>query len=125
MMNHTILWLDDIRDPNTNDWLDRFSPVKPIYNYYIVWVKSYKEFKAWIDSNGLPAAICFDHDLGDFGDNEKTGYDCAKYLVQFCMDNNLDIPKFDVQSSNGPGADNIRAYLLNYHKFYEKSHSEA
>ena len=41
------------------------------------------------------------------------------------MDNNLDIPKFGIQSSNGPGVDNIRAYLLNYHKFYEKSHSEA
>ena len=41
------------------------------------------------------------------------------------MDNDLDIPKFGIQSSNGPGADNIRAYLLNYHKFYKKSHSEA
>ena len=124
MMNHTLLWLDDIRDPNTNNWLDRFSPVKPIYDYYVVWVKSYKEFKDWIDSNGLPAAVCFDHDLGDVGDNEKTGYDCAKYLVQFCIDNDLDIPKFGIQSSNGPGADNIRAYLSNYHKFYEKLHSE-
>ena len=44
-MNQTILWLDDIRDPSTNNWLDRFSPVKPIDDYYIVWVKSYKEFK--------------------------------------------------------------------------------
>ena len=117
MLNRTILWLDDIRDPNINNWLDRFSPVKQIYDYYVIWVKSYKEFKAWIDSNGLPAAICFDHDLGDIGDNEKTGYDCAKYLVQFCMDNGLDIHKFGIQSSNGPGADNIKAYLLNYIDF--------
>ena len=68
---NTILWLDDLRDPNTNNWLDRFSPVKPVSDYFVVWVKSYEEFKAWIDSNGLPAAICFDHDLGDVGDNEK------------------------------------------------------
>ena len=47
------------------------------------------------------------------------------FKVQFCIDNDLDIPKFGIQSSNGPGADNIRAYLLNYHKFYKKSHSEA
>ena len=41
-MNHTILWLDDIRDPNTNNWLERFSPVQPIYDYHIVCVKSYE-----------------------------------------------------------------------------------
>ena len=82
-MNHTILWLDDIRDPNTNNWLDIFSPVKPIYDYYIVWVKSYKEFKDWIDSNGLPTAICFDHDLGDVGDfNVKGRFDALFYNEQ-------------------------------------------
>ena len=124
MMNHTLLWLDDIRDPNTNNWLDRFSPVKPIHDYYIVWLKSYKEFKDWIDSHGLPAAIYFDHDLGYAGVNEKTGYDCAKHLVQYCMNHDLDIPKFGIQSSNGPGADNIRVYLMNYHKFYQKSHRD-
>ena len=62
-----LLWLDDIRDPFTpieNDggsWLI-FSPIEQPYTLY--WVKSYREFVDWIKFNGLPDAICFDHDLG-------------------------------------------------------------
>ena len=110
-----LLWLDDIRNPFESNWVQRFSPIS---NPEVIWVNSYTEFTNYIIQNGLPDAICFDHDLGDISENEKTGYDCAKYIVDYCLDNDLDIPKFNIQSDNGPGGDNIRMLLNNYHKFY-------
>ncbi len=90
-----LLWLDDIRDPNESNWL-RFSPLDAPFE--TVWVKSYFEFVTWIKENGLPDAVCFDHDLADNFElredsdinnwfnleegKEYTGYDCAKWLVE-------------------------------------------
>ena len=108
---NTLLWLDDIRDPMEGDWLI-FSPIEEPYDVY--WVKSHKEFIEWIEFNGLPKAICFDHDLGD--DMEYTGYDCAKWLVEYCMDNDLQLPKWNVQSANPVGKDNINGLLNNFKK---------
>lgn len=99
-----ILWLDDFRNPK--DYLNG--------DYDIVWVKDYEEFCHHIDNNGLPDIICFDHDLG----YEKSGYDCAKYPVHYCQQNNLDIPQYDIQSSNVVGKDNIRSLLENWHRVF-------
>lgn len=73
---------------------------------------------------GLPKFISFDHDLGmehyRDGDRgmydyesytEKTGYDCAKWLVGYCMDHKLPLPEIAVHSMNNVGASNILAYL--------------
>ena len=120
----TLLWLDDVRDPMSNDWLV-FSPITGAYD--VVWVKSYKEFTDWITENGLPTAICFDHDLADFyydpskaQENviwhEKTGMDCALWLVNYCMDNDKLLPKWNIQSGNTVGRKNIHSYLTNYQK---------
>jgi hypothetical protein len=49
--------------------------------------------------------------------SEKTGYDCAKWLVNFCMDNNLKLPEYYVHSMNPVGRRNILGYLDNYVKF--------
>jgi len=127
----TLLWLDDIRNPFIGDWLLQYSP-----DYYymetseqqVVWVKTYKEFCKWITENGLPEVICFDHDLADrYYDNqtqtehtiwhEKTGYDCAKWLVDFCMDNNVELPKWRIQSANEVGKENIDKLFKNYLKY--------
>lgn len=119
----TLLWLDDVRDPLQNDWLV-FSPITPTE---VVWVKSYKEFINWINERGLPEAICFDHDLADISYNpekgqsmfvyhEKTGYDCTKWLVDYCLDNNLDLPLYNIQSANPVGKANIDGCLKNYIK---------
>jgi len=50
----TLLWLDDIRDPYSSEFEDFlvFSPVSPPYEVH--WVKSYAEFKNWIQYWGLP-----------------------------------------------------------------------
>ena len=124
MKKLTLLWLDDIRDPLKDNWLV-FSPIGT--DCEVMWVKSYNEFVGYIESYGLPDAICFDHDLSDYqvccvilGDpipeHEKTGMDCAKWLVEYCMDNNLKLPKWNIQSANPVGKENINAFLLQFYK---------
>lgn len=129
-----LLWLDDYRNPFDieTDWLI-FSPIGRDVN--VNWVKSYYEFCEWIKINGLPDAICFDHDLGKLietellkngyskkearkmNGQEKNGYDCAKFLVEYCLDNNLKIPSYSMQSGNPVGRENISCLLENYNAF--------
>jgi len=108
-----LLWLDDVRNPLENDWLV-FSPISRPFE--CIWVKSYKEFVKWIEVNGLPDGICFDHDLGE----EESGYDCAKWLVEYCLDNNLSLPKWSMQSANPVGRDNINGLFLSFIKHIKK-----
>ena len=132
----TLLWLDDVRDPSSNfgEWLI-FSPIGR--DVKVVWVKTYFEFVKWIKENGLPDAICFDHDLGKNTEKEllaagyskkearklkkeeKTGYDCAKWLVEYCLDRGRKVPAWGLQTSNPAGRDNIDALLKNYNKTFD------
>jgi len=128
-----ILWLDDVRNPFENDreWLI----FAPILGDEVIWVKNYDEFVGWITENGLPDGIAFDHDLADehyapkehWDDKynqwvetqnftEKTGMDCAKWLVDYCIDNNKPLPLFSSQSANPCGRDNILGLLTNFLK---------
>ena len=106
-----LLWLDDLRDPSKMDWLIRYA-----HEYYykkenkVYWVKSYEEFIEWINKNGLPTKIAFDHDLG-LG---YSGYDAAKWIIDYCMDRNEPIPEWVVQSSNPVGRRNIDQLLYRY-----------
>ena len=68
-MKH-LLWLDDIRDPFKDNWIRDFSPIG--VNCETIWVKNYKQFIFWIQENGLPSAICFDHDLENFHITKST-----------------------------------------------------
>ena len=100
-------------------------------------VRNYGEFVEYIEKNGLPDLISFDHDLADFhyefkpedyenmsedemnmkfGSMEKTGLDCAKWLVDFCSSNELNIPDYFVHSANPLGKENIINYLENAKK---------
>lgn len=90
------LYLDDIR---------------PIPDGHIG-VRSYAEFVTYITDSGLSDFISFDHDLG----LEESGYDCAKWLVDYCLDNNFRLPKFDVHSQNPVGKENILSLLQNFKK---------
>lgn len=112
MSNKKLLWLDDIRDPRENDWL-RYSPIGK-ENVEMHWVLTEQEFKNWILQNGLPDAICFDHDLGtDNGD----GYNCAKWLVDYCIQTKQKLPKYASQSANPVGKENILQLLQNFERF--------
>lgn len=115
-----LVWIDDIRDPQDKkwqDWIKSNCPLKDPDDIY--WVKSYKEFCDWVDKYGRPTCISFDHDLGMKGDNEKTGYDCAKYMVDWCMDNRVKFPLYSSQSDNGPGRKNIQSYIENFKKHFK------
>ena len=116
----TILWLDDVRDPNVfkEFYISQFVSV---YDE-IVWVKNYDEFVNYITNNEFPNYIFFDHDLGE----ELNGYDCCKYVIDFMMEYNIDPnkPSFIVQSANPVGKDNIYGLINNYIKFYNKDSEE-
>jgi hypothetical protein len=125
------LFLDDIRLPNPF-----------LKNYTKTWtvVRNYNEFVKIIKERGLPDFISFDHDLAhehypifeafdalaegrEIRDlknipydtyEEKTGYHCALYLIEFCNKNKLKLPKWQVHSMNPVGAENIKQLLTKY-----------
>jgi hypothetical protein len=100
------LYLDDIRYPSKSDGWDI--------------VRSYNQFVDYIQKNGLPDLISFDHDLAsytpDIERRELTGYDCAKWLCQYCHDNGLPLPEWNVHSGNPVGVINISQLLKNFQK---------
>ena len=130
-----LLWLDDIRDPYQGTWLESYAPDYIGKEMNVIWVKSYDEFISWVKKNGLPSMVAFDHDLGhdveinllkrgaskrkarEFKQQEKSGYDCAKWLVEYCMDKDIDFPDYVIQSANPVGKDNIIGLIDNFKKF--------
>ena len=113
------LYLDDVRTPKDADWKV---------------VRSYDELVAHIKMNGLEnyEVISLDHDLGDTAMNEyynnvhpnytldynniteKTGLDCAKFLVAESMNTKIPLPQIYVHSANPIGSANIMGYINNY-----------
>lgn len=129
------LFLDDYRIP-----LDcipymhtRIGKKNPVY-LEKDWViaKSYAQFVGIINKKGLPTIVSFDHDLSDahysgelsskmdweeyyaYCDREMTGYDCAKWLSDYCIQHNKPLPEFYVHSMNLVGAENILSFLNNH-----------
>lgn len=94
----TMLFLDDMR---------------PIPFGY-VGVRTFVDFKNYILLHGLPSFISFDHDLG----LEESGFDCAKWLVDFCLDNEKQLPDFIVHSQNPVGKVNIECLLNNFKRYH-------
>ena len=112
LLSDVYLFLDDIREP-----LQAFEYTKQYIFIQNEWevVKNYNEFVNFIEVNGLPKFISFDHDLADTHytpeplwtdynaskewqdkqvHKEKTGYECAKWLVDYCIDSNLKCPDY-------------------------------
>ena len=131
----TLLWLDDIRDPNDNIWWNWIAKEGVnLTHFNLVWVKSYDEFTKWIKFNGLPEVICFDHDLGEDVAQDRvsrgmskrgarklkretlSGFDCTKWLVEYCLDKQMPFPEYRIQSANPVGAENIRGLIENFRK---------
>jgi hypothetical protein len=134
------IYLDDVRTPinKKNEGVEEW-----------IVVRSYDEFVNKIQEVGFDNVdlISLDHDLGDAAmseyfnnvspnykldyDNikEKTGYDCAKWLVDYFYDNNpnrLTMNRFDkrnfpikfptvyTHSANPIGSANIMGYINNF-----------
>lgn len=51
----------------------------------------------------------------DYGE-EKTGYDCAKWLVEYCANNKVKFPDYKVHSMNYIGGERIKFYIENAKK---------
>jgi hypothetical protein len=119
--NKIQLYLDDIRTPNSDDW-------------HVV--RNYDELVSHIRLNGLDKyeVISLDHDLGDTAQKEyfnnvspnyqldynnileKTGLDCAKWLVAESMNSKIPLPQIYTHSANPIGSANIMGYVNNYLK---------
>lgn len=92
------LYLDDVRNPYTEDW---------------TLVRSYEEFTQHIMDNGVPDEVSFDHDLG----TDMTGYDAVKWLGDYCIEKGMPFPKCYVHSANPVGKANILSFI----KFINKN----
>lgn len=44
----------------------------------------------------------------------ESGFDCAKWLVAYCLDNEMALPDFTVHSQNPVGKRNIESLLNNF-----------
>lgn len=117
-MRKQYIYLDDLRTPIDADW---------------VVVRSYDEFVQTVSKIGLKniLMISLDHDLGDSAmkewhsnttinysinyDNitEKTGMDCAKWLVEQWLNGNP-VCEVRVHSANAVGSANMMGYINNY-----------
>jgi hypothetical protein len=124
------LFLDDVRRPQEPYYYTRDS--KYIDLEWIT-AKNFNEFRKTIFEKGLPDMVSFDHDLSaeqysikmefnsweeyyNIEDREMTGYDCAKWLCEYCLEYNKKFPKYLVHSFNHIGAENIRNYIRNFLK---------
>lgn len=106
--SQTLLWLDDERNPADEKWRPWF----PITDPQVVWIKTYATFVEWVTNNGLPDAICFDHDLGE----NESGYDAAKWLTGYCLARKKALPRWNIQSANPIGKDNIASVLSSFER---------
>ena len=115
------IYLDDIRTPIESGWII---------------CRNYEEFVKTVSKIGIEniGKISLDHDLGDsaikeYFDNvsknyvldydniiEKTGYDCAKWLVGQSMSTGKKLPLIVTHSANPIGSANIMGYINNYLK---------
>jgi len=51
--------------------------------------------------------------------NEKTGYDCAKWLINYCIDNKKELPAtILIHSMNPAGSLNIKSLFDTYNKYF-------
>ena len=118
MKKYYYIYLDDIRTPIESDWIV---------------VRNYDEFVDKVSSIGLSkiAIISLDHDLGDSAMKEwrtnvyhnytldynniteKTGMDCAKWLVEQWLNGEKVVP-VKVHSANAVGSGNILGLINNY-----------
>ena len=83
-------------------------------------VRNFTEFVSYIEIHGLPSIVSFDNDIADFEDGvERTGYDCVKWLCNYCQDNDLKFPEWHIHSGNNVGVENIERYIKNYKRLVE------
>lgn len=126
------IFLDDCRSPSDVTWQEL-----PVICWQII--RNYDDFVKFVTENGLPEYVALDHDLAPEHYREsmynpdkhynnyytdgtfkiKTGYDCAKWLCNYCQEKQLKFPKYIVHSMNPIGRTNILEYIRNWKKHCE------
>lgn len=132
------LFLDDIRNPEVclnykTEYMPENRRIYSMEEWTIA--RNYEDFVKIIRdefSNGrFPGLVSFDHDLADvhydpntmiqgFSYSEETGKECADFLVNFCIENNLDLPSFYIHSANPTGRERIYQSLQDYYRFKKR-----
>lgn len=122
------LWLDDVRNPMDSRW-------KEYVNFegidQVVWVKNYREFTEYISKNGIPYSVSFDHDLEpsqyivyssnkDIKASGKNGLDCAKWMIEYCIEYSIEIPIYSCHSFGKEKKKSILNYLDNASKIIKR-----
>jgi hypothetical protein len=122
-MKKVWIYLDDVR-----------TPIQDILDINWIVVRNYDEFVSKITEIGLDniELISLDHDLGDsamaeFFRNvspnyhldysnitEKTGMDCAKWIVNHSIETGIKLPRIYTHSANPIGSANIMGYINNF-----------
>jgi len=111
------IFLDDERIPQDA----RKHTGNDIYNQEDwILVRSFDEFKEYIQNTGLPELISFDHDLAHehykycFSKHipysefiVKTGYHCLLWLILFCNMNSKSLPQILIHTRNEQGKNNM------------------
>ena len=116
-----LLFLDDLRMPtDCLSYMQNRTPHYKVYNDEWVIVRNYSDFIFWIRENGLPDLISFDHDLGEEDEGHPSGMECAKWLVNYCMDNQVKLPGWLVHSANPCGYENIKGLLTSFQENQER-----
>ena len=133
------LFLDDERIPiNCVGYVWQWMKSTSMYSH-MEWVivRDYDQFVDYITENGLPMLVSFDHDLAyehyehgaesfyeefDYSKEfkEKTGMHCAKWLIDYCLNNKLKLPDYLVHSMNTVGRANIQKLLDNFKEYQNK-----
>ena len=126
------IFLDDVRKPED---VFKYTNNK-IYLLSWVIVRDYDQFVKIVEKCGIDNidTISYDHDLcyqhyayvgrkkEDLEEyyrdeyREMTGYDCAKWLCDYCLEKNKKMPKYLIHSMNAVGSRNIDSYIKNFSK---------
>ena len=126
------VFLDDIRDPYKTKHVQL--PVGPweVVRNYDDFVKAITNY--FNETGNMVEFVAFDHDLAEIHYHpsmmtnpdeynklykefkEKTGLDCARWLIEFCREKNLDLPNYIVHSMNPVGKANIETEIRQFQR---------
>lgn len=104
------LFLDDERHPFDVTWGE--------FDYTTKSWKVVRTYDSFINavSEYFPTMISFDNDL----QTKEEGYDCVKWLVDYCIDNRLQLPKIFYHSQNPVAVGNMKSYIESFKKMNEE-----
>lgn len=100
------IYLDDRRTPSEEGWTI---------------IRSYHDFIFHVNQSfDTIKLISLDYHLNDSISPEKTGLDCAKFLIEYCKKNNKHLPRVIVHDRSISGVQEIIQLVNNYLFYNEK-----